>query len=354
MTDTLTTKTTKTTHSRLPEVDFANLKFGQVFSDHMLVAHYDQGQWHQPEIVPYGPMNFSPAMSALHYGQSIFEGMKAYRMANGKIGVFRPFANFERLNHSCERMCMPTIPEEIFINGMMELLDLDRNWVPEAEGSSLYIRPFLFATDAYVGIRPSDSYTFCIFTCPVNSYYTEPVRVKVETHYTRAVEGGTGAAKTAGNYAGALYPSKLAAAQGYHQLLWTDGREHRFFEESGTMNVMFVVDGKLVTPQLTDSILAGVTRDSIITLARDWGMPVEERRIEVTEIIQAIEEGRLQDAFGAGTAAVVAPIAEIGYEGMNYVLPNAEERIFSIKVRNELAAIRSGQTTDFHGWMYQI
>jgi len=340
--------------SRLAQVDFANLKFGQVFSDHMLMANYSDGAWQTPKIVPYGDISISPALSALHYGQSVFEGMKAYRMVNGQIGIFRPHANFERLQVSCERMCMPTVPEDIFLDGLDELLRLDNKWVPNTEGSSLYIRPFMFATDPYVGIRPSENYIFCIFTCPVNSYYSEPVKVKIETHYSRAALGGTGSAKTAGNYAAALKPAKEAALQGYHQLLWTDAKEHKYFEESGTMNIMFVINGKLVTPALTDSILAGVTRDTIITLAKEFGMPVEERRVSVEEVMKAIEANELQDAFGAGTAAVVAPIAAIAYEDIEYALPPVAEREFSNRVREHLAAIRLGTVPDNHGWMHII
>jgi branched-chain amino acid aminotransferase len=320
----------------------------------MLMADYADGAWKQPEIMPYGNISISPALSALHYGQSVFEGMKAYKMADGRIGIFRPDANYERFRVSCERMCMPAVTEEIFLDGLDELIKLDHNWVPSAEGSSLYLRPFMYATDPYVGIKPSDNYTFCIFTCPVNAYYTEPLKVKIETHYSRSAAGGTGSAKTAGNYAAALLPAKKAAMMGYHQVLWTDAKEHAYFEESGTMNVMFVVDGKLITPALTDSILAGVTRDTIITLAKEYGMPVEERKVSVAEIIDAIHSGNLTDAFGAGTAAVIAPIAVIGDEKQDYNLPDVNTREFSNRVREHLSGIRMGTMPDTHGWMHVL
>ncbi len=340
--------------SRIGEVDFNDLKFGKVFADHMFVADYSDGHWHNFQIVPYGPLHFSPAMSALHYGQAIFEGMKAYRTADDSIVVFRPDANLERINRSAERLCMPTVPEEVFMSGLQQLVQLDQKWVPTQENSALYIRPFIFATDEFVGIRPSETYKFIIFTCPVGAYYSEPVKVRVESYYTRAAEGGTGFSKAAGNYAGALYPTKLAQQDGFHQLLWTDSKEHKYFEESGTMNLMFVINNTIVTPALSSSILAGVTRDSVLTLAKEWGMNVEERRVSVEEVITAIKAGTLQEAFGVGTAAVIAQIALINHEDTNYTLPAIETRQFSNKVHKVLDDIKHCRVEDKHKWIQKI
>lgn len=354
MTETFPITIDRVAASRLPQIDFSDLKFGRIFTDHMFVAQYHDGQWQESRIMPYGPMSFEPSMSALHYGQAIFEGMKAYRGQDGKVRLFRAEENMRRLNHSAERMAMPPVPEELFMNGLRELISLDRDWVPANQGSSLYIRPFMFATDTNVGVRISDSYLFVIFCCPVNAYYTEPVRVKIETHYVRSAPGGTGSAKSAGNYGGSLYPSGLAQKEGYHQLLWTDSLTHSYFEESGTMNVFFMLNDTLVTPALSDTILSGVTRDSIIKMARHWGMPVEERRVSVTEVVNALEAGQLQDAFGAGTAATVAPIATIGFEGTDFDLPGLSQRPFIERIRKELDDIRYGRSRDIFGWMSEV
>jgi len=339
--------------SRLPQVDFNELPFGKEYTDHMFMADYKDGSWSNLRIVPYGPMTVSPATPAIHYGQSIFEGLKAYKSEDGKALVFRPLDNWNRLNISAERMCMPTLPEEIFMEGMNMLIDMDRNWIPGAEGSSLYIRPFMFSADEYIGIRPSQKFTFMIITSPVGPYYSTPVKVKIETHYTRAVEGGTGFAKAGGNYGGSLYPAKLAQDQGYHQLIWTDGKTHQYVEESGTMNLMFVIDGTLVTPALGDSILSGITRDSVLKLARHWGMKVEERKVSVAELVDGLKVGRVKEAFGAGTAATIAHIELIGHEGKDYALPSIEKRIFANKVFRELDTLKRGLSPDPFGWIYK-
>jgi branched-chain amino acid aminotransferase len=318
----------------------------------MLVAHYDHGKWESPKIVPYGNLSLSPATSAIHYGQSCFEGMKAYRLANGEIRVWRPEQNFARINKSAERLCMPAIPEEIFMGGIQALVNLDADWVPTQEGSALYIRPFLFATDPFVGIRPSESYTFMIFCCPVGIYYAEPLRVRIEEHYSRAMPGGTGYAKAAGNYAGALYPTVLAQKEGFHQIIWTDSIEHKYIEEAGTMNVMFIIDGTLVTSPLSDTILKGVTRDSVLTLARDNGIPVEERKVSVDELIAALRAGKLEDAFGVGTAATFAPMKELEIHGERYLLPESSE--LSLSLRKQMEDIRTGKQEDTHGWLFKI
>ncbi|MBB5285184.1 branched-chain amino acid aminotransferase [Rhabdobacter roseus] len=341
----------QTTSPRVQDVDFTNLVFGRNISDHMFVAEYRDGQWQQLRIVPYGDLSLSPATAALHYGQAIFEGMKAYKNEDNEVLLFRPHDNWKRFNRSAERMCMPTVPEEVFMNGLTELMRLDAEWVPCAPGCSLYIRPYMFAADAYLGVRPSESYLFVIFTSPVGTYYANPLKVKVETDYIRAAAGGVGAAKCAGNYAASLYPARLAQQAGYDQLIWTDARDHVFVEESGTMNVMFMLDGKLVTPAVSDTILDGITRKSIVEIARHWGISVEERKVSIREVIEALKEGRLQAAFGAGTAVVVSPFSVIAYEGVDYHLPAVEEDSFVTKVKNYLTDLRTGKIADTFGWV---
>jgi branched-chain amino acid aminotransferase len=340
--------------SRISQVDFADLPFGKIYTDHMFMADYRDGEWKNFRVVPFGHILVSPATPALHYGQSIFEGMKAMKSPAGEVLVFRAADNWMRLNISGERMCMPHVPEELFMEGLSTLIGLDQSWIPKAAGSSLYIRPFLFSADEYIGIRPSQAFTFMIILSPVGAYYSTPVKVKIESHYTRATEGGTGYAKAGGNYGGAIYPAKLAQDQGYHQLLWTDGKTHEYIEESGTMNVMFVLDDTLITPALSDSILAGITRDSVLKLARKWNMKVEERRISVNEVIEAALSGRLKEAFGVGTAATIAHIELIGYEDKDYYLPPVEERKFSNKVYEELEGIKRGSQPDPFGWITKM
>ncbi|QNF33688.1 branched-chain amino acid aminotransferase [Adhaeribacter swui] len=354
MLDTQTIQIQKTANSRLSAVDFNNLDFGAVFSDHMLVIDYANGEWQTPTIVPFGNFSLSPANPALHYGQAIFEGLKAYKNEQGDISIFRPLANLERLNLSAERLCMPTLPEELYMQGLTELLRLDADWIPAVAGSALYIRPFMFATGEFLGVRPATEYRFAIITCPVNAYYSAPLRVKVEETYVRSVEGGFGFSKAAGNYAGSLLPAQKALEAGYHQLLWTDGKTHEYFEESGTMNLMFVINGTLVTPALSTSILAGITRDSILQLAKDQGIPVEERKVSVAEVMDAINQGTLQEAFGCGTAAVVSQIVTIGYQGQDFDLPPVSERKYSPLLAQLLDDIRTGKKTDTHHWMVQL
>lgn len=353
-TDTIQFEIQKTTQSRIAEVDFSNLVFGRSFSDHMLVSFYEDGQWGSNKIVPYGNLSLSPAIASLHYGQTIFEGMKAYKNSDGEVLLFRPFDNWKRFNLSAKRMCMPEVPEEVFIGGLRELLRLDSAWVPTGEGQSLYIRPYMFAADEYIGVKPSDTYYFIIFTCPVGNYYSKPVKVRVETEYIRAAEGGVGAAKCGGNYGGSLYPAKLAQLDGYDQLIWTDAKEHRFVEESGTMNVMFMIDGKLVTPAVSSSILDGVTRKSIIAVAEYWKIPVEQRKVTIDEVIAAAKQGRLEAAFGAGTAAVVSPFSHIAHEGVDYELPELTPESFPVRVKEFLNDLRTGKTEDIFGWTLKV
>lgn len=353
--DTLSIQINKTQNSKINQVDWDNLPFGKVFSDHMLIMDYKDGAWQQPEIVPFGELGLHPATSAIHYGQSVFEGMKANRGADGEVLIFRPDMNAKRFAESCERMCMPIIEEEAFVELIRRVVDLDRDWVPGKEGYSLYIRPFMFATDDFIGIKPSDTYKFIIFTCPVGAYYSEPVSVKIEEHYTRAAQGGVGRAKTAGNYAASLYPAKLAQEEGFHQLVWTDAAEHKYIEESGTMNILFEIDGKLVTPsEDMDTILRGVTKRSAVEIAQHWGVEVEERRVTVEEVVQALREGRVTDAFGAGTAATIAQVAKIGFRGEMFELPAVENRTISNKIKAYLTDLKSGKIADELGWMMKF
>jgi branched-chain amino acid aminotransferase len=343
-----------TASSRLPQVNFKELGFGKIFSDHMLVAEYKQGAWQKPQILPYGDIPMSPAMATLHYAQAIFEGLKCFYNKKGELVVFRPEENYNRLIRSSERLCIPILPKEIFMQGLHQLIQLDRNWVPKEAGSSLYIRPFIFASEAFLGVRPAEEYKFIIITSPVGAYYSEPVKVKIENYYTRAASGGVGNAKTSGNYAASLYPAQMARKEGYHQLVWTDAKTHEFIEESGTMNIMFVIDDVLITPPVGDSILDGITRKSLLVLAQDLGIKVEERPISVAEIIEAIASHRLQEVFGVGTAAVISQIVLMHYNGTDYQMPALETRKVSAALLAQLQGIRSGELPDIHQWLYKI
>ena len=352
---TISIPVTKTTQSKLSETDFSSLVFGKSISDHMFVADYQNGAWGDFRIVPYGPMEIYPGNATLHYGQAIFEGMKAYKNEKGEVLVFRAEANAKRLNESAARMCMPQLPESVFLEALKQLLSLDRGWVPQGKGSSLYIRPFMFAMDNYLGVKASDSYRFMIFTSPVGAYYSKPVSVKVETTYTRACEGGTGEAKAAGNYAASLYPALQAQKEGYDQLLWTDGKTHSHIEESGTMNVMFKIKGTLITaPTHGGTILKGITRNSVLQLAKDWGQAVEERFLAVTELEEALKNGSLEEAFGVGTAATIAFINKINVNGKDYLLPEPKPDAFSTRVLSTLDSIKYGEVQDPHQWILTI
>ncbi|MDA0713986.1 MAG: branched-chain amino acid aminotransferase [Bacteroidetes bacterium] len=347
-------KITKTTNSRLKEFDQTNIQFGKIFADHMFEMNYRNGEWTDMEIKPYGPLSLAPSTSAIHYGQSIFEGLKAYRNLDDEVFIFRPEANSTRLNASAERMCMPSIPKELFLSALKQLVMIDKEWIPNVPGTSLYIRPFLFATDEFIGVKPSDNYKFMVFTCPVGTYYSEPVRVKIETMYSRACEGGVGRVKAAGNYAASLYPAKKAKEEGYHQLIWTDAKEHKYIEESGTMNMMFVVDNVLYTPTTSGTILPGITRDSVLKIAQSWGMQTNESSIHVEELVRALKGGRVQEAFGTGTAATIARIKTIGHEGTDYNLPAFTEKDFSIRILNYLEDLKRGREKDTWNWVTKI
>ena len=354
MNDTISIKINKVDQSRINEIDWNNLPFGREFSDHMLEMNYKDGQWQDPEIKPFASLQMHPATSAIHYGQSIFEGMKATRADDGSVLLFRPDMNAKRFAESCERMCMPIVPENLFVDLVKKLVEIDKEWVPKNEGYSLYIRPFLFATDEFIGIKPSDTYKFLIFTCPVGVYYSHAVSVKIEEFYTRASVGGVGRAKTAGNYAASLYPAKKGKEEGFDQLIWTDGNEHKYIEESGTMNVIFEIDGKLITPsEDSDTILRGITKRSVVEVANHFGIPMEERKITVEEVVTALKEGRVTDAFGAGTAATIAPIAKIGFRGELYDIP-LEPRTSSNKIKGYLNDLKAGKTEDIFNWLVKI
>jgi len=354
MTDTLAIKITKTAQSNLENVDFDNLQFGKTFTDHMFTADYANGEWGNFKIVPYGEISISPAMSSLHYGQSFFEGLKAFKHANGLVSIFRPDKNAARFNASAERMCMPALPEDIFIESISTLVNLEKNWIPNQANSALYIRPFMFATDPFLGVAPSTTYKYMVLTGPVGAYFSKNLNVKIETEYSRASEGGFGFAKCAGNYGGAMYPSKLGTQQGYDQLMWTDSKDHAYIEEMGAANIMFLIDGKLITPTTRDTVLNGVTRDSVLTIAKDWGMPVEERRVSVSEIIEAAQNGKLTDAFGAGTAAGVASVISITYKNQKYDLPDPTNSEFTQRLSKTLLDIKYGRIEDKYGWNFIV
>lgn len=347
-------KVTKATTSKKSTVDFDQLGFGKHFTDHMLVAEYSNGSWGTPEILPYGPICFDPSMATIHYGQSIFEGIKAYRLKSGVEAIFRPHENFKRFNRSASRMQMPQVPEEIFIGGMKALLQIDAAWIPVADDHSLYIRPFMFATDEVIGVNPSTTYKFMVILSPVGPYYAAPMRIYVEEQFVRAVPGGVGYAKTSGNYAASLHPAAVAKERGYDQILWTDAHEHKYVQECGTMNVFFIIGGVLVTPGLgSGTILEGITRDSVIAVAKDLGKAVEEREISVDELVEAYTSGILTEAFGAGTAATIAKIAELRYK--DFVMKfDPESMLLADEIKSILTAIRDGLAPDPRGWMISI
>ena len=344
----------KTTHSRIQEVDFNNLEFGKYVSDHMLLCDFINNDWQTAHITPYANLSLSPSTLALHYGQTVFEGMKAFRMADGRINIFRIDKHYDRFVRSLERMCMAVIPKDIFTEGMLKLIDLDRAWIPSKAGHALYTRPFMIASEARFGVKISDEYRFIIFTGPVPSLYAEPIKVKVETQFIRAAKGGTGFAKCGGNYGAAYYPTRQARMEGYEQVLWTDGRDHEYIEESGMMNVMFVINGVFVTAPLSDSILDGVTRDSLLTLANDMGYETAERPISVHELEKAFADNSITEAFGAGTAAVVAPIQTIHIKGVDHNLPKYKGTEMMYKLKDRLDLIRTGMSEDIHGWNFIV
>lgn len=341
--------------THLYDVNWDNLELGRYTTDHMFVCDYTDGRWQQPEIIPYSPFLLPPASLVFHYGQAIFEGMKAFRTEDDRIHLFRPDRHYARLAKTAERMCMPVVSAELFREGLRRLVELEHHWVPGQTGSALYLRPFQIATDTKLSVRASDSYKFAVICSPMGAYFARSIRVKVEREYTRAAPGGTGSTKCAGNYGGALYPTAKAKEAGYDQVLWTDGRNHEFIEESGMMNVFFVIGDTLVTPPLSDSILDGVTRECLLMLATARGIAVEERPVSVKELQQGLENRQISEAFGAGTAAVVSPIRSIGIDDQDYPLPVAGERgSVAISLKDALDDIRYGRVPDHHGWNYFI
>ncbi len=352
---TLDIQVSKTTQSRINELNPANIQFGKQYADHMLVAYYEDGAWKQPEIVPFDKISLSPATTFMHYGQAIFEGVKAYKDPNGNPIIFRPYDNWKRMNRSAERMAMPDVPEDIFIEGMRKLVEVDRDWVPTSEGTSLYIRPFMLAIDEFVGVKPAEKFMFIIITSPAGPYYSKPVSIYVQDQYVRAFPGGIGFTKAAGNYGMSMYPTMKIKEMGYDQILWTDGFEHKYVQEIGTMNVFFVLGDKVVTPDLAQgTILEGVTRDSVITLLREKGITVEERPISIDELEAAYKAGEFREAFGTGTAASVAPIAELTFHEDHMKLPPVEEWEIVNWLKNELSDIRYGRKEDTHGWILKV
>ena len=344
----------RTERSKLQELSFDNLPFGKYFSDHMLEADCENGEWKNVEIKPYQPLLLNPSVAALHYGQAIFEGIKAYKNDNGDAFIFRPYENYKRFNISAERMQMPQVPAEIFVEGMKKLVALDKNWIPTKEDHSLYIRPFMFSSDEVIGVRPSDNYKFLIILSPTGPYYNAPMRIYVEEKYVRAVAGGVGFAKAAGNYGAAMYATAQAKRKGYDQVLWTDAFEHKYLQEVGTMNVFFIIGNTAVTPSLEEgTILAGVTRDSAMTVLKDMGFEVIEKKISIEDLMDAHRAGILYEVFGTGTAATISLIKEFRYK--DYVMHfDTDKWKTAPELKQRLNDIREGRAADTHGWMYHV
>ncbi|WP_028400209.1 branched-chain amino acid aminotransferase [Ectobacillus panaciterrae] len=348
--------TLSSTKKQKPQSD--QLGFGRVFTDHMFMMDYTEGKgWHDPRIVPYQPITLDPAAMVFHYGQSVFEGLKSYLTKDERILLFRPERNMQRLNLSNDRLCIPQIDEKLVLAALKQLITIDRDWIPTAEGTSLYIRPFIISTEPYLGVSPSKSYRFMIILSPVGSYYKEgihPVKIAVESEFVRAVLGGTGTAKTAGNYASSLKAQEEASEKGYSQVLWLDGLEKKYIEEVGSMNVFFKINGEVITPALNGSILEGVTRNSIIQLLEHWDIPVVERKISIDEIYQAYSNNLLEEAFGTGTAAVISPIGEFFWRDEKLVINNGQTGQLSKKLYDTLTGIQNGTEPDPFGWVVEV
>lgn len=349
---------TEKTSAPKTKPDQNNLVFGKNFTDHMFIMDYTEGRgWHDPRIIPYQPLVMEPSSMILHYGQAIFEGLKAYKASDGRVLLFRPHQNMARVNVSNERLCIPPIDVDDMVEAIKAVVKMDRDWIPEAEGTSLYIRPFIIATDPYLGVRPSNTYKFMIILCPVGAYYPEgidPVKIYVENKFVRAVKGGIGFAKTPGNYAASLKAQMEAQAKGYTQVLWLDGVERKYIEEVGTMNVFFKIDGEVITPALEGSILAGITRDSTIDLLKDWGIPVTERRLGIEEVYEAHARGKLEEAFGTGTAAVISPIGELNWDNQIISINNGQTGELSQRIYDTITGIQSGELEDKFGWTVEV
>jgi branched-chain amino acid aminotransferase len=346
-------KITKTKNSKLQTTDFENLGFGKVFSDHMLICDYKNGSWGEPEIVPFQPMSLMPSAKIFHYGQSIFEGMKAYKDNASNTWLFRPIENYIRLNKSAKRLAIPEIPKNIFFDGLKELLKIDNNWIPNLDGCSLYIRPIVFATGEGFHASPADSYRFLIATAPSGPYFSGQVKVLIEEKYSRSANGGVGFAKAGGNYAGQFYPTQLAIEKGYNQVIWTDDNTHEYIEEAGAMNIFVRINDTLITGPTSDRILDGVTRKSIIDIAHKEGIPVEIRKFKVSEIIEASKNNTLKEMFGAGTAAVISPISVFGFRNKDYKLPEIENS-YATTLKKLITDIQTNKTNDKFGWRFLV
>lgn len=339
--------------SKIDQVDFDNLSFGSVFSDHMLVCHYKNGGWEAPKIVPYQPISLEPSAKIFHYGQSIFEGMKAYKDENDHIFLFRPIDNFKRLNISAQRMAMPKLPEEYFMEGLKTLLDVDKDWIPQKTGSSLYVRPFMFASGKGFHASPADEYMFIIATAPSGAYFSGKVKVLIEEKYSRSANGGVGYAKTGGNYAGQFYPTQLAIKKGYNQVIWTDDNTHEYIEEAGAMNIFIRIGDILITGPTSDRILDGITRKSILEIAKDEGIATEVRKIKVSEVVAAAKNGELKEMFGAGTAAVVSVISGFGYRDTDYELPELTDS-YAARLKKRITDIQYNRAEDPFAWRFKV
>jgi len=339
--------------SRINSVDFSNLPFGRSFSDHMLVCNYRNGNWEAPEILPYGPIQMTLGSQVLHYGQSVFEGMKAFKNSKNEILFFRRERNFLRLNKSAIRMAIPEIPKDIFMNGLDELIRLDHQWCKLEEGFSLYIRPFIFASSECVKASSSEEFKFVIITLPTTTYYPGKLNLLIEERFTRASQGGVGFAKAAGNYAATFYPTKLANSKGYQQIIWTDANEHQYIEECGTMNIFFRIGEKIITPKISETILDGVTRNSVITIARDLGIEVEERMVSVSDLLDANSSGVLKEVFGTGTAVSISPVSSFTFRENKVILPDVKDS-YALKLKKELIGIQKGRVKDSHNWTYKL
>ena len=354
----LNIKVEKTTHPKAKPTDESKLGFGKIFTDHMFLMNYTEGKgWHDPRIVPYGPISLEPSAMVFHYGQEMFEGLKAYRGKDGHPRLFRPDMNAKRANNSNTRLCIPHIPEEDFVQAISELVSLDRDWIPSTPGTSLYIRPFVISTDEFLGVAPSKTYLFIVILSPSGAYYASglaPVGIWIEDEYVRAGRGGIGFAKTGGNYAASLIAQVKAHDDGYSQVLWLDGVERKYIEEVGAMNIFFKIDGKIVTPMLNGSILPGITRDSVLHLCRDWGYEVEERRISVDELLEAQKNGKLEECFGTGTAAVISPVGKLRYKDDVMVIGDGSIGKVSQKIYDTITGIQWGTGEDPYGWSVVI
>jgi branched-chain amino acid aminotransferase len=348
-----TLKVTQTTQSKLDSIDFKNLGFGSVFSDHMLVCDYKNGAWGTPEIVPFEPISLMPSAKIFHYGQSIFEGMKAYKDSDKKTWLFRPDENFKRFNISAKRLSIPELPEAVFMEGLKALLKVDDQWIPTQEGSSLYIRPIIFATGEGFHASPADAYKFIICTAPSGAYFAGKVKVLIEQNYSRSANGGVGFAKAGGNYAGQFYPTQLAIDKGYQQVIWTDDNTHEYIEEAGAMNIFVRINDTLITGPTSDRILDGITRKSILDIAKDEGIKVEVRKFTVSEIVEASKNGSLKEMFGAGTAAVISPIATFGFKDTDYDLPELENPVAS-RLKQRIVAIQTNKAEDIFDWTVSV